>query len=262
MNDLSQHDPIGRFQGCAEIYARCRPAYPEEALAFIVEHCRLGRNALVVDVGSGTGILTRQLALRGFRVLGIEPNAQMRASAEVEALPPNVPAPVYYDGRAEATGLESGSVDAVVAGQAFHWFDTAASLREFHRVLRPDGWVVLIWNERDPSDAFTAAYGAVIRSTPEAASIEDPRARSGEALLASPLFHRGERRQFANEQVLEEEGVLGRAFSATYAPREPAAAERFAAALRAVFRRYAVGDKVILRYVTSVYLGQRSAGSA
>src|SRR5262249_36631244 len=122
------------------------------------------------------------------------------------------------------------------------------------------GWVVLLWNERDESDPFTAAYGAVIRSAPDAASIEGPRAKAGEALLQSPLFEQTERVRFANEQTLDEEGVLGRAFSASYAPRERQAAERFAQALKEVFARFQVTGKVVLRYGTSIFYGRRPPG--
>jgi SAM-dependent methyltransferase len=257
MAELSERNPTGRFTGLAEGYARHRPDYPAAALDFIMAHCGLGRGALLVDVGSGTGISSRLFAVRGVRVIGIEPNAEMRTRAEAEALPAGVPAPEYRDGRAEATGLADQSGDAVLCAQAFHWFEPAATLAEFQRILKPGGWVVLVWNERDEADPFTAEYGKVIRSVPEASGVEGPRGRAGEPLLTSPLFRNALRRDFAHEQPLDEEGVLGRAFSASYAPRAPAQAEAFAAGLRAVFSRHQQAGKVVLRYVTSVTVGQR-----
>jgi SAM-dependent methyltransferase len=165
--------------------------------------------------------------------------------------------PEYRDGRGEATGLVDGEADAVLAAQAFHWFDAAAALCEFHRILKPGGWVALMWNERDESDACTAAYGVVMRSGPNAAAVEGPRGKAGEVLLTSPLFEAAERVPFGYEQQLDEEGLLGRAFSASYAPREPAAVEVFADALRRVFADHKRGGRVALRYVTTVYLGRR-----
>jgi SAM-dependent methyltransferase len=146
----------------------------------------------------------------------------------------------------------------VLAAQAFHWFDAPAALREFHRVLRPGGHAVLMWNERDGSDPFTAAYGAVIRSRPEAAAVEGPRGRAGEVILHSPLFTDADRTVFTNSQELDEEGLIGRSMSASYAPREPAVAAVFTAALRKVFAEFQHDGKVELRYQTSVYVGRRS----
>jgi SAM-dependent methyltransferase len=260
MAKLSRFNPTGRFTGLAEGYAKYRPSYPPEALEFILRRCGLASGSVLVDVGCGTGISSRLFAGEGLSVIGIEPNAEMRASAEAaEKEDPPFLGPVYRDGRAEATGLAAGSADAVLAAQAFHWFEPEAALREFHRILKAGGWAILLWNERQESDPFTAAYGAVIRTSPDAASVEMPRARAGEHLLNSPLFQDSERAVFRNHQRLDEEGLLGRAFSASYAPREPGPAAEFAAALRSVFARYQDEGAVVLRYETSVYLGRRRA---
>ena len=252
------------FSGLADLYARHRPGYPPAALDLIAglfTEDASGPDALLVDVGCGTGISTRLFAARGLRVLGIEPNDEMRARAE--AAPPEgaTPPPEYRRGTAEATGLPDGVAAGVLAAQAFHWFDAPAALAEFHRILRPGGAVALLWNERDEADLCTAAYGAVMRSAPDAAAVEVPRGRAGEALLHSPLFREGRRVCFGNGQALDEEGLLGRAFSASYAPRQPEAAAAFADALRRVFARFQQAGKVSLCYQTSVYLARRREGS-
>ncbi len=253
-------DPTNRFTGLANLYASHRPDYPADALDFVLRRCGLGPGSVLVDVGCGTGISSRAFAARGLSVVGIEPNADMRRQAQSAAAPPDVPAPVYRDGTAEATGLADHSADAVLAAQAFHWFDAPAALREFRRVLKPGGAVALMWNERDESDPFTAAYGAVIRTAPNAAAVESSRARAGEALLRDPLFADGDLSVFGHRQTLNEEGLLGRAFSASYAPREAAAAEAFAAALQGVFARYQNQGWVAVRYVTSVYTARARLG--
>jgi SAM-dependent methyltransferase len=259
MSDLNRLNPTGRFTGLAELYARCRPGYPPEAVDYLVSRCGLGPHALLVDVGCGTGISSRQFAARGIPVLGVEPNADMRARADAEGVPPGAPAPRYRAGRAEATGLPDGAADVVLAAQAFHWFEPLSALREFHRVLKPDGWVALMWNERDESDPFTAACGEVIRSASDAAGLEASRARAGEALLVNPLFRDGSRVAFGNAQEVNEDGLLGRAFSASYAPRDPDRAARFADVLRAVFARHQRQGRAVVRYQTTVYLARRPA---
>jgi SAM-dependent methyltransferase len=256
MPDLSPSDSTGRFTGLANVYARHRPSYPSAAVDLVLDRCGLKPGDLLVDVGCGTGISSRLFAARGLRVIGLEPNAEMRAPAEAERVAQG-PLPEYREGRAEQTGLADGCAAAVLAAQAFHWFDPAAALAEFHRILRPGGWAALLWNERDESDPATAAYGRVVRTGPNSAALEASRARAGEPLLHNALFCNGDRVVLHNQQELDEEGLLGRSFSASHAPREPAAVAEFTAALRRVFAEYQRQGKIVLHYGTSVYLAQR-----
>src|SRR5262245_6225019 len=149
MSDLSSFNPQGRFTGLAELYAQCRPDYPEKAVDFIVAHSGLAAGSLLVDVGCGTGISSRPFVQRGIQVIGIEPNADMRARAVAEPVPAGCPAPEYRAGQAEATGLPDACAAVVLTAQAFHWFERDTALREFRRILKPGGWTVLVWNERD-----------------------------------------------------------------------------------------------------------------
>jgi SAM-dependent methyltransferase len=261
MAPLSHFNPAGRFTGLADMYARCRPTYPAAAVDLIVSRCGLGTQSLLVDVGCGTGISSRLFAERGVPVVGLEPNADMRHKAEAQSPRPGASPPRYREGRAEATGFPGGTADMVVAAQAFHWFDADASLREFHRILKPTGWVALLWNEPDLSDLFTTDYVQVIYAVPGATAVEVPRGRAGEPLMTHPLFQQAELLTFANEQALDEEGLLGRVFSASYAPRQPAPAEALAQALRQLFAHYQQRGRVVMRYVTSLYLARaRLAG--
>jgi SAM-dependent methyltransferase len=258
MPPLHERNPVGRFNGRAEHYARGRPDYPAAAVDYFCTLAKLGPKSLLVDVGCGTGISSRLFAARGVPVLGIEPNADMRRQAEQADWSGEGPAPHYQPGQAEATGLPDAGADAVLAAQAFHWFKADAALREFHRILQPGGWVALMWNERDEADPFTRAYGTIMRSTPEAHLMEATRASAGEVLLKNSLFTHAHRVVFPHEQWLDEEGLLGRALSVSYAPAEAVAVECFTAKLRCLFAGHQRQGKVRLQYQTSIFCGQKS----
>lgn len=251
------NDATERFSQLAEIYARCRPDYPSAAIDFILQKCNLQSGYAVVDIGAGTGIFTRLLAERGLAVVGIEPNSKMRAQAEAAQVLGSAAIPEYRDGTGEATGLPTESVRVVFCAQAFHWLQADKALAEFHRILVPGGWTALIWNERDEGDVFTAAYGNVIRSFPGAAEAESARQGAGQALLGCSLFHDAGVTHFEHSQLLDEEGSIGRAFSASYAPSEPAQRELLKRDLHSVFQRFAEANRVTMRYTTSVYLARR-----
>ena len=190
MTELSTENPTGRFTGLAETYARFRPSYPPHAIDFIMARCGLSLDSRLVDVGCGTGIASRLFAARGLTVIGIEPNTDMRctaASADYGA----EPSVIYREGRAEATGLPAAYADVVLSAQAFHWFEPVATLCEFHRILKPDGWAILMWNERDERDPATAAYGDVIRMARDAAAIEGQRQARAGIVLREPALSPG-----------------------------------------------------------------------
>lgn len=148
---------LTRFSSRAGAYAKYRPGYPSGVVEILQSECGLTAGSVVADVGSGTGILTELLLKSGHRVFGIEPNEAMRVFAE-EALK-EYRQFESVDGSAEVTTLPDDSVDIVVAAQAFHWFDQEKTKREFRRILKPNGWVALIWNERRlDATPFLRAY--------------------------------------------------------------------------------------------------------
>ncbi len=259
MSNLSHLNPTGRFTGRSQAYAKYRPNYPAEAIDYVFARCGLVKGSRLVDIGCGTGISSRLFAARGLDVIGIEPNADMRAAAQSAPVDKAGQRVTYFPGKAEATGLNAESADAVLAAQAFHWFDPELALREFHRLLSPGGWAILMWNERDERDPFTAAYGALIRTAPGATAIENPRhGEAGKPLLASPLFWDGEQVTFPHEQSVHEAGLLGRAFSASYAPSGEDDVRRWSEGLKVLFTEHNRGGKVVIHYETAVYSARRS----
>jgi SAM-dependent methyltransferase len=252
----ADRNPTGRFSGLADAYANYRPSYPDEAVHVVSARAGLKPNAVIVDVGCGTGISTRLFAERGFSVIGIEPNAEMRHRAEMTPCL-NGPPPLYRDGTAEATGLPTSSAECVVSAQAFHWFDPGLALREFHRVLKPGGWVALLWNERDETDQFTRGVGDVIRTGPDAVAIESARARAGDALATYPLFCKYVRQTFRSASMLDLVELKGRAFSASYAPKEESGRAALAAGLEKQYARFQIDGRVPMCYETTLHMAQR-----
>jgi SAM-dependent methyltransferase len=141
----------------AEEYERHRPEYPEEALRWVAEQVGLGAGARVLDVGAGTGKLTRGLVALGFEVVAVEPGAPM-----VEQLRTAVPGVEAHVAPAEAIPLPEANVDAAFAGQAFHWFDRERAVPELHRVIRPGGGLALLWNWWDERDPLQHELGGLV----------------------------------------------------------------------------------------------------
>src|SRR5512143_1419184 len=149
-------DSTKRFSNRVEDYARSRPTYPAQVLETMRRDCGLKVESIIADVGCRTGILSRLLCDAGNWVYGVAPNASMleaaRESLRGYAKFKAVLAP------AEATTLTPSSVHFVTAAQSFHWFDPKEAKREFKRILKPGGWVVLLWNDRKEGSEFNAAY--------------------------------------------------------------------------------------------------------
>jgi SAM-dependent methyltransferase len=247
--------PTERFTSRADAYARYRPGYPPAAVTLLQQRCGLSAQAVIADVGSGTGILTALLLASGAQVFGIEPNDAMRAVAEASLQ--DWPRFRSVNGTAEDTTLAPESVDLLVAGQAFHWFDVPKARAEALRVIRTGGSGALLWNER-PRDttAFLAAYEALLlRHAPEYASITASRAN--EASMRAFFGGSMERAEFPNRQQLDFEGLQGRLMSSSYAPEpgQPGYAPMMAD-LRKVFETHARDGQIVLPYQTLVYFGR------
>jgi SAM-dependent methyltransferase len=248
-------DATQRFSNRVDDYVRFRPSYPEGVLQFLRDDVGLTPTAVIADVGSGTGILTELFLRNGNEVFGVEPNAEMREAGGTLLRQYSTFQSVA--GRAEATTLPDASVDLVVAGQAFHWFDPVKARQEFARILRPDGWAVLIWNtRRTDSSPFLQAFEALLKRF--GTDYESVKHRNVDDLAIRAFFLQGytERRLF-NEQRFDFEGLKGRLLSCSYAPTQGHPNHRpMLDELARIFGEHKAGNKVCLEYDTELYFGR------
>jgi SAM-dependent methyltransferase len=243
--DPKARGPYTAFAGVASAYERGRPGYPEKAVRWMVG----AEPSDVVDLGAGTGKLTRALVALGHRVTAVEPLDEMRA--ELEAVLPGVHAVV---GRAEAMPLADGSADVVTSAQAFHWFDHDNALPEIARVLRPRGRIALVWNSRDDRDPWMARLSAIIGNETIEESDVVP------VLDASRLFGEVDTALFAFEQILDRDGLLDLVLSRSYlAKLPPPEREPVLDAVGALYDETAGGEGVRLAYVTECFRATKGA---
>jgi SAM-dependent methyltransferase len=249
-------DPTKRFSDRVENYVKHRPGYPGEVIDTLRAASGLTPASVVADIGSGTGILTRLFLEKGNEVFAVEPNEAMRAAAE-HALGA-WPGFQSRGGTAEATGLPPQGVDFIVAGQAFHWFDQGAARVEFARILKPDGWVALVWNERQTaSSPFLREYEAFLREHGTDYQ-EVNHMRIDESVLAA-FYAPGpfQRYTFFNRQEFDLDGLRGRLLSSSYIPQEGTPGYGpMMAALDVLFSRHAREGKVGIDYDTHLYVGR------
>jgi len=244
-----------RFSDRVENYVRSRPGYPPDALEALKSECGLIPGHSVADIASGTGLWTRMLLENGNRVFGVEPNAEMREAGE--RLLASFPRFTSVAGTAENTSLPDQSMDFVTAAQAAHWFDRKKARREFVRILKPGGWLVLLWNERviDATE-FLRGYEQLLLTY--GTDYEEVRHERTTAAV-NEFFHPAsyQERTFAMRQEFDYDGLEGRLLSSSYAPgpghpnHAPMLCE-----LRRIYDACAVEGRVAFEYKTRLYLGR------
>ena len=248
-------DATQRFSSRVDNYVRYRPGYPPEVFELLQRECGLAPDSVIADIASGTGIFTRMLAENGNRVFGVEPNDEMRRAGE--RLLESYSGFTSIAGTAESTTLANHSVDIVTAAQAAHWFDREKARREFVRILKPGGWLVLLWNERRTDSTpflreyehLLLAYGTDYRE------VRHERTTAEIADFFSPLPFRSSTLEMRQE--VDYPGLEGRLLSSSYTPTsDHANYDAMLRELRRIFDVHQIDDCVSLDYNTLVYYGR------
>ena len=249
---------LTRFTGRAGFYAKHRSGYPDAIIGILQRRAGWTPEAVVADIGAGTGISSELFLRHGNEVWGVEPNADMRA--EAEPLRTRYPDFRMTDGVAEETGLPNAAFDFVVAATALHWFDAARCRTEFKRILRPGGKVVLLWNLlRSPETPFLREFEQMSLRYRKQGRHRWGRERHtiNEAvskLLGGPKAYASH--YLENVERLDFEGLKGRLLSSSHVPLP--GDERFEAMiaeLRELFDRFAVDGLVEMSYQTALFWG-------
>ena len=206
-----RHDATRGYDQAADEYERGRPSYPAAAVGCLADECRIRPSSTVLELGAGTGKLTRQMWRRAAKWIAVEPSAPMRAILEE-----TIPEVEAVDGTAESIPLPDSSCDAVVVAQSFHWFRGAEALAEIKRVLRPQGKLGLVWNVRDEeAEPWVADLTALLDehrgATPSYSSMAWRR-----PFTTTTLFTALNDRSFAYEQEMDLDGLADRISSISF----------------------------------------------
>ena len=249
-------DSKQRFSTRVADYVRYRPGYPNAVRDILRAECNLKAGHVIADIGSGTGFLSEVFLKNGNRVFGVEPNEEMRKAGE-EYL-------ASYDGfssieaSAEATTLDDNSVDFVTTGQAFHWFEPNAARAEFTRILKPDGWVVVVWNERlTDTTPFLRDYEVLLREFgTDYAKVKEsyPNEKHMRDFFGASPYNSHE---VPNFQDFEFDGIAGRLRSSSFIPASDAPTYApMMAELQRIFGENNQSGQIRLEYTTHIYFGR------
>ena len=243
-----------RFSDRVENYVKYRPSYPAALIDALIQKTGTDHTSTVADIGSGTGIFTQLLLQQNLRVYAVEPNAPMRQAAE--QLLAGFPDFSSVDASAESIGLADGSIDLITAAQAFHWFSNQATRTEFARLLKPQGQLALIWNQRKTSQPLQQAYDAVLREfssdygTVNHMNLDDSDIAQFYFPGTMEVF------EFSNFQLLDFDSLLGRLKSASYCPAENSQEyQSLAQELEVIFDAHAEQGQIKFEYDSRLYLG-------
>lgn len=244
-----------RFDGKSEVYSLHRPGYPEDLIPTLELELGLNKDSVIADIGSGTGKLSRIFLENGNPVYCVEPNSEMRDRSKEDLS--EFSRVSIHEGTAEETGLPENSADFIVVGQAFHWFDIEPAKKEFKRVLRSGGSVILVWNERvSKKTGINADYERICKKYSKGYHKSGGRELEPDFHLS---FYESDARTLTlpNPQAMNFEGLKGRYMSASYSLKK---GDRgygvMLKHLKKAFEDNKKGSHVVLEQQTRVYIGK------
>jgi SAM-dependent methyltransferase len=247
--------PTERFSDRVSNYVRYRPSYPQELVDTLMTECHLGSQSTIADVGSGTGIFSRLLLDKDCYVSGVEPNRNMREAAESQFAGYNKFSSI--DGQSEHTGLDDSSIDLITAAQSFHWFETGDTRQEFLRILKPGGYVALVWNQRKIEQPFQIEYDRMLRQYASDYGAVNHMNISPEDILDFFSPNKVAKFEFDNSQIFDLSSFLGRMQSSSYVPKTGTAEHlRLIQAAEDLFNRYQSSETISFEYNSFFYLAE------
>ncbi|HQY20817.1 MAG TPA: class I SAM-dependent methyltransferase [Ignavibacteria bacterium] len=248
-------DPKERFSDRVKNYVKYRPHYPIELLTFLINECGLTESSVIADIGSGTGISAEMFIENGNMVFAVEPNMEMRKAAE-KFFSGNKNF-ISIDTSAESTGLSENSIDFVIAGQAFHWFDAEKCKTEFKRILKDDGYLIIIWNSRIYTEGFLKEYDEfLIKFGTDYVKVNH---ENFDDAVIKKFYQPNEVliKKFYNFQDFDYDGLKGRLLSSSYVPNvNDLSFDEMLKALEKLFDKHNSEGIVKMEYETVVYLGR------
>lgn len=242
-----------RFSDRVENYIKYRPSYPDEAVNFLYK-LGISKETCVADIGSGTGILTELLIGKANKLYGVEPNKEMREAAEVKLK--EFENFISVNGSAEETNLQENSIDFITCAQAFHWFDIEKSLKEFRRILKQNGKLVLLWNNRINNTDFLKGYDeALLNYAVDYKEVNHQNLT--DEVLQKCFVTDYQKTIFPNSQTFDFTGLMGRLFSSSYTPQigHPNY-EKLIERMKILFEKYNENGFVKFNYNTEVFSGR------
>lgn len=243
-----------RFSNRTENYVRYRPNYPKEIIPFFKNKIGLTNQSVIADIGSGTGISSQIFLENGNTVYAVEPNVEMRKAAE--EIHKKEKRFISINATAEKTSLKENSIDLIIVGQAFHWFDKAQTKREFQRIITSDGHLGLMWNDRKLESPFQKVYEQMLREfSPDYGKVNH---RNVDERIIESIFSNSHSLQaFPNSQYFDFEGLKGRLLSSSYAPLEHDNCYKpMIDQLERIFKEFSVNGRVEFEYDCKLYYGK------
>ncbi len=244
-------DNTKRFSNRVQDYIKYRPHYPESLINLLEETGVLHKKSIIADIGSGTGISSLPFLENENSVYAVEPNKEMREAGE--ELLSSYANFTSLNGTAENTGLADHSVDLIFAGQAFHWFDRERAKIEFSRILKQEGHIVFVWNQRDDSTSFLQEYEYILSTTINAYAQVNHREDADDDLLDffSPKVLRTH--TLPNFQNFDLTGLKGRLQSSSYCPKDGPEHIELMKKIEELFEKHQKNGLIRFQYQTRIY---------